>query len=187
MDYARNYDLLNSKFKELLFPTLLTSIAGNFAMLIDAFFISLFMGSTFLSVVQTMEPFVCFINVVYWLIGFGGSILCNIAKAEFDKKKSNFSKQKQSLFKGPNPFRFSKEAKILMINQPIDASSIKSSCSGSQNIFNSKISSKDKEEININNILKKESDKKIINNNSINDIEIDSDKESLMNILSGFM
>ena len=89
MDYARNYDLLNSKFRELLFPTLLTSIAGNFAMLIDAFFISLFMGSTFLSVVQTMEPFVCFINTVYWLIGFGGSILCNIAKAEFDKKKSN--------------------------------------------------------------------------------------------------
>ena len=89
MNYARNYNLLNSKFKELLFPTLLTSIAGNFAMLIDAFFISLFMGSTFLSVVQTMEPFVCFINTVYWLIGFGGSILCNLAKAEFDKKKSN--------------------------------------------------------------------------------------------------
>ena len=89
MDYARNYDLLNSKFKELLLPTLLTSIAGNFAIIIDAFFISLFMGPTFLSVVQTMEPFVCFINTVYWLIGFGGSILCNIARAEFDKKKSN--------------------------------------------------------------------------------------------------
>jgi hypothetical protein len=113
--------------------------------------------------------------------------ISKFSESKFDKKKSNFSKQKQSLFKGPNPFRFSKEAKILMINQPIDASSIKSSCSGSQNIFNSKISSKDKEEININNILKKESDKKIINNNSINDIEIDSDKESLMNILSGFM
>lgn len=89
MDYGRNYDLLNSKFKEFLFPTLLTSIAGNFAILIDAFFISFFIGPTFLSVVQTMEPFVCFINTVYWLIGFGGSILCNIAKAEFDKKKSN--------------------------------------------------------------------------------------------------
>ncbi len=47
------------------------------------------MGPTFLSVVQTMEPFVCFINTVYWLIGFGGSILCNISKAEFDKNKSN--------------------------------------------------------------------------------------------------
>lgn len=89
MDYARNYDLLNSKFRELFFPTLLTSIAGNFVILIDAFFISLFMGSTFLSVVQTMEPFVCFINVVYWLIGIGGSILCNLANAEFNKRKSN--------------------------------------------------------------------------------------------------
>lgn len=89
MSHARNFDLLNRKFKELLFPTLVISIAGNFSIIIDAFFISLFMGPTFLSVVQSMEPFVCFINVVYWLIGFGGSILCNIAKAEFDNEKSN--------------------------------------------------------------------------------------------------
>lgn len=89
MTYERNFDLLNRKFRELFFPTLLTSIAGNFAVLVDAFFISMFMGSMYLSVVQSIEPFVAFINVIYWLIGLGGSILCTMAKAEFNEKKGN--------------------------------------------------------------------------------------------------
>ena len=89
MAYERNFSLLNSKFKELFFPTLIASIAGNFAVLADAFFISLFMGPMFLSVVQSIEPLVTFINVLYWLIGLGGSILCTMARAEFDEEKSN--------------------------------------------------------------------------------------------------
>ena len=89
MTYERNFDLLNRKFRELFFPTLMASIAGNFAVLVDAFFISMFMGSMYLSVVQSIEPFVAFINVIYWLIGLGGSILCTMAKAEFNDKKGN--------------------------------------------------------------------------------------------------
>ena len=99
--------------------------------------------------------------------------LSKFSESKIDKRKSNFNNKKQSLFKGPNPFRFSRDAKILMINEPIDASSIKSSSFDSQNIIISKISGNDKEEINI--------------NNSINDIDINSDKDSLMNILSGLM
>lgn len=89
MEYERNFDLLNRKFRELFFPTLMVSIAGNFAVLVDAFFISMFMGSMYLSVVQSIEPLVSFINVLYWLIGLGGSIICTMAKAEFDEKKGN--------------------------------------------------------------------------------------------------
>ena len=89
MTYERNFDLLNRKFRELFFPTLMASIAGNFAVLVDAFFISMFMGSMYLSVVQSIEPFVAFVNVIYWLIGLGGSILCTMAKAEFNEKKGN--------------------------------------------------------------------------------------------------
>ena len=89
MTYERNFNLLNSKFRELFFPTLLTSIAGNFAVLVDAFFISMFMGSVYLSVVQSIEPFVAFINVIYWLIGLGGSIVCTTARTEFDNEKGN--------------------------------------------------------------------------------------------------
>lgn len=47
------------------------------------------MGSVYLSVVQSIEPFVAFINVVYWLIGLGGSVVCTIAKAEFDDERGN--------------------------------------------------------------------------------------------------
>ena len=112
--------------------------------------------------------------------------LSKFSESKIDKKKKNYSSKKQSLFKGPNPFRFSRDAKILMINEPIEASSIKSSSFDSQNIINSKISGDEKEVININNIFNKESDDKIIKN-TINDIEIGSDKESLINILSGFM
>ena len=89
MTYERNFDLLNRKFRELFFPTLMVSIAGNFAIVVDAIFISMFMGPMFLSVVQSIEPFVSFINVVYWLVGLGGSILCTMARAEFDEKKGN--------------------------------------------------------------------------------------------------
>ena len=73
----------------MFFPTLMVSIAGNFAVLVDAFFISMFMGSMYLSVVQSIEPFVSFINVLYWLVVLGGSIICTMAKAEFDEKKGN--------------------------------------------------------------------------------------------------
>ena len=89
MTYERNFNLINSKFRELFFPTLMTSIAGNFAVLVDAFFISMFMGSLYLSVVESIEPFVAFINVIYWLIGLGGSILCTMARAEFNEEKGN--------------------------------------------------------------------------------------------------
>ena len=89
MAYERNFDLLNSKFKEMFVPTLFASIAGNFAILLDAFIISLFMGAINLSVIQSIEPLAQFINMVYWLIGFGGSILCTTARAEFKSEKAN--------------------------------------------------------------------------------------------------
>ena len=89
MTYERNYNLLNSKFKELFIPTLMASIAGNFAIIVDAFLISIFIGPLNLFVIQSIEPFALFVNVIYWLIGFGGSILCTHARAEFDNEKGN--------------------------------------------------------------------------------------------------
>ena len=70
-----------------------------------------------------------------------------------------------------------------MINQQIEASSIKSSdYNVSQKIIPSKLSDEEeKDEINISN---KDIENKN-NNNSNNDFEIDSDKENFLNILSG--
>ncbi len=47
------------------------------------------MGSSYLSVVQSIEPLAAFVNVVYWIISLDGSILCTMAKAEFDDAKAN--------------------------------------------------------------------------------------------------
>lgn len=89
MKYERNFDLINRKFRELLLPTIAVSIAGNFAILIDAFLISFILGSSYLAVVQSIEPFACIVGLFYWMIGMGGSILCSIAKADFDDEKAN--------------------------------------------------------------------------------------------------
>ena len=89
MEYKRNFTLINRKFRELLFPTIAVSIAGNFAVLIDAFLISLILGSQYLAVIQSIQPIVLFISVIYWMIGLGGSILCSIAKADFNDEKAN--------------------------------------------------------------------------------------------------
>lgn len=90
MPYERRFNLLNSKFKELFIPTLLAAIAGNFAILADAFIISALLGPMNLSVIQSMEPLVQFINMIYWLIGFGGTILATSEKANFNEKKANY-------------------------------------------------------------------------------------------------
>ena len=89
MVFERNFDLINRKFMELLFPTIAVSIAGNFAILVDAFLVSLILGSQFLAVIQCIAPLTLLVGVVYWMIGLGGSILCSIAKADFDDDKAN--------------------------------------------------------------------------------------------------
>ena len=47
------------------------------------------MGSSYLSVVQSIEPLAAFVNVVYWIISLDGSILCTMAKVEFYDAKAN--------------------------------------------------------------------------------------------------
>ena len=89
MTYERSFNLLNSKFKELFFPTLLAAIAGNFALIADGLIISALLGPMNLSVIQSIEPLAQFANVIYWLRGFGGTILSTSAKANFDEKKAN--------------------------------------------------------------------------------------------------
>ena len=90
MTYERSFQLLNSKFKELFFPTLLAAVAGNFAILADAFIVSALLGPMNLSVIQCISPLSQFVNVIYWLIGIGGTILATSAKANFNDKKADY-------------------------------------------------------------------------------------------------
>ena len=87
--YARNYKLISSKFREFFFPTLLTSMTGNICMVVDSIIVSNLIGAMALSAIQPVIPVGTTVNLIYWMIGLGGSVLCSIAKAEFDNEKSS--------------------------------------------------------------------------------------------------
>ena len=85
----RNYKLLSGKFREFFFPTLFTSMTGNICMVVDSIIVSNLIGAMALSAIQPVIPVSTTVNLVYWMIGLGGSVLCSIAKAEFDNERSN--------------------------------------------------------------------------------------------------
>jgi putative MATE family efflux protein len=87
--YERNYELLRSKFTEFFLPTLFTSMAGNICLFVDGLIVSFLLGASNLSAIQIVAPIITFVNLIYWMIGLGGSVLCSVAKAEFDDEKSN--------------------------------------------------------------------------------------------------
>ena len=87
--YERNYNLLRSKFKEFFLPTLFTSMAGNICLFVDGLIVTFLIGAGNLAPIQSVAPVITFVNLIYWMIGLGGSVLCSVSKAEFDDKKSN--------------------------------------------------------------------------------------------------
>ena len=87
--YERNYELLRSKFAEFFLPTLFTSMAGNICLFVDGLIVSFLIGASNLAPIQIVAPVITFVNLIYWMIGLGGSVLCSVAKAEFDDEKSN--------------------------------------------------------------------------------------------------
>ena len=87
--YERNYELLRSKFAEFFLPTLFTSMAGNICLFVDGLIVSFLIGASNLAPIQIVAPVITFVNLIYWMIGLGGSVLCSVAKAEFDEEKSN--------------------------------------------------------------------------------------------------
>lgn len=87
--YERNYNLLRAKFSEFFLPTLFTSMAGNICLFVDGLIVSFLIGASNLAPIQIVAPVITFVNLLYWMIGLGGSVLCSVAKAEFDDKKSN--------------------------------------------------------------------------------------------------
>lgn len=87
--YERNYELLRSKFQEFFLPTLFTSMAGNICLFVDGLIVSFLIGAGNLAPIQSVAPVITFVNLIYWMIGLGGSVLCSVSKAEFDDEKSN--------------------------------------------------------------------------------------------------
>ena len=87
--YERNYKLLRNKFGEFFLPTLFTSMAGNICLFVDGLIVSFLIGASNLAPIQIVAPVITFVNLIYWMIGLGGSVLCSVSKAEFDDETSN--------------------------------------------------------------------------------------------------
>lgn len=87
--YERKYDLLSEKFKEFFLPTLLMSMAMNTSTFIDGLIVSFTLGSINLSAIQVVAPIITFINLLYWMIGLGGSLIASISKANHDEERAN--------------------------------------------------------------------------------------------------
>ena len=87
--YERNYNLLRAKFSEFFLPTIFTSMAGNICLFVDGLIVSFLIGASNLAPIQIVAPVITFVNLIYWMIGLGGSVLCSVAKAEFDEEGSN--------------------------------------------------------------------------------------------------
>ncbi|WP_458456700.1 MATE family efflux transporter [Methanobrevibacter sp.] len=84
-----NFKIADSKFKELLLPTLLIVMALNISSVIDTFFLGTFIGKNAVAAIELFEPLILFITVFEWLYGLGGQILALNKKAEFDTEGSN--------------------------------------------------------------------------------------------------
>ena len=82
-------EIITHKFRELLLPSLLIAMALNIASVVDASFVSTFIGHNAQAALQVLEPLVLLITIFEWLFGLGGQILALNRKAEFDEDGSN--------------------------------------------------------------------------------------------------
>lgn len=89
MQFERNNKIIKSKFWQYFFPTVLSIFASNMAVVVDALIVSALIGVDALSGLQIMFPFICFVNLLCWMIGLGGSLICASAKANFNEDEAN--------------------------------------------------------------------------------------------------
>ena len=82
-------EIITHKFRELLLPSLLIAMALNITSVVDASFVSTFIGHNAQAALQVLEPLILLITIFEWLFGLGGQILALNKKAEFDEDGSN--------------------------------------------------------------------------------------------------
>ena len=84
-----NFKIADSKFKELLLPSLLIVMALNISSVVDSFFVGSFIGPNATAAIEVLEPMILLITVFEWLFGLGGQIISLNKKAAFDIDGSN--------------------------------------------------------------------------------------------------
>lgn len=87
--YKRNGNLLNSKYKEYLLPTIISAMSILLSSIIDGIIVGNLIGADALSAVNLSQPVVLFFQALFFLIGIGGSTIVSIAKGQRKSEKAN--------------------------------------------------------------------------------------------------
>ena len=85
----RTGTLVQNKFSEYLFPTIMTSLAMSVAEVVDGAIVGNLIGDTGLAAIGLSAPIVFCINSFYMLFAIGGMSSAAIAKGQMNQKKAN--------------------------------------------------------------------------------------------------
>ncbi len=85
----RTGTLVQNKFSEYLFPTIMTSLAMSVAEVVDGAIVGNLLGDDALAAIGLSLPIVFCINTIYMLFAIGGMSAAAIAKGEMNQKKAN--------------------------------------------------------------------------------------------------
>ena len=85
----RKYQLINEKFREFFWPALAMSMANNMAIFVDSVLVSHFLGADKMPAIQLCYPMDAFVNMMYWMLGLGGSLLASNYIADHEKEKAD--------------------------------------------------------------------------------------------------
>lgn len=89
MTYQRTGALLGKKFREYLFPTIISNMSILLASFVDGIIVSKLINDDAFSAVNLAEPVVLFMQALFFLFGIGGAICISIAKGQRDEHKAN--------------------------------------------------------------------------------------------------
>ena len=84
----KKYSLISAKYKEFFLPTLAMTMANNLALFVDSVLVSGFLGISKMPAIQLCFPVVAFVNMFYWMIGLGGSLMASNSMADHDREEA---------------------------------------------------------------------------------------------------
>ena len=89
MAYERTGALLGKKFREFLFPTIISNMSILLASFVDGIIVSKLINDNAFSAVNLAEPVVLFMQALFFMFGIGGAICISIAKGQRDERKAS--------------------------------------------------------------------------------------------------
>lgn len=89
IELKRNGNIINKKYLEYFWPTVLVALANNIAVMVDSIIVGNMLGSASMAAISVLSP----INQLYFsttiLFGVGASTLISFAKGKNDKKAAD--------------------------------------------------------------------------------------------------